>query len=486
LRRSIPIRNGYDSGETAYFVEQQRDPTPKGQAMRQTPVRYLAWPLALATVVVGSKALFARGLDGPPTAVTPVFEGEGLPYEDEGLTPEQKLEIYGPPARNLCFAYSPDGKTLAVGDGPNHAICSFPGPAPINENGGLIRLLDTATDRVRLTLKPTKIAGHEYEVRRVAFSPDGKTLVSAGLERDRVGRRFVETQSFTSWDAGSGRVRNRVLGAEDAPWINTAIAPDAGAVAATTERGLSLWDAATGRRTFSIRDVPPNPKALVFSPDGRKLASGYGDGTVILWDATTGKPSGRFPGDAWQGERFAIATLAFSRDGTALASIGTIDVDRGGISLYASELRIVRIAPPSVLATLRGREGEAFECLAFSPDGKTLASGGALWAEGAGNKGLLRLWDVERGSERASFPTPGRSIVSVAYSPDGQILAAADMESIVLRDAVKGEERASLVGKNWYNEFMGIEFSPDGKTLASRMNRVFRLWRPITALGTAG
>ncbi|HWE38733.1 MAG TPA: hypothetical protein VG406_19450, partial [Isosphaeraceae bacterium] len=82
--------------------------------------------------------------------------------------------------------------------------------------------------------------------------------------------------------------------------------------------------------------------------------------------------------------------------------------------------------------------------------------------------------------ERASFPTAGRSILGVAYSPDGRILAAADMESIVLRDASKGSEFATLVGKNWSNEFAAIGFSPDGKVLAS-MNRVFRLWRPAAA-----
>lgn len=92
-----------------------------------------------------------------------------------------------------------------------------------------------------------------------------------------------------------------------------------------------------------------------------------------------------------------------------------------------------------------------------------------------------KIWDVERGIERASFSSPGRSVHSLAYSPDGTALAAADMESILLRDPATGAHRATLVGKNFRNGSMGIGFSPDGKTLVS-MNHLFRIWRPVNGL----
>ena len=71
-----------------------------------------------------------------------------------------------------CVAYSPDGKTLAVGDGPNRPICTLGGPPPINPNGGLIRLVDTANRRVLATLAPTKRPDHEYQVEHIWFSRD--------------------------------------------------------------------------------------------------------------------------------------------------------------------------------------------------------------------------------------------------------------------------------------------------------------------------
>src|SRR5262245_20583229 len=188
----------------------------------------------------------ARVLPGP-TFVTPNFDEEGLPYGDKGLTAQELRETWGPPAEIRCAAYSPDGETLAVGDCPTRPMCSFGGPAPVNENGGLIRLVDTATNRVRMTLKPAKIGGHEYEVHHVAFSPDGKVLFTEGREDYRVEREFIEISNYTAWDATTGRVLYRISGEKGATWIKTAVAPETGTLAVATERGVSLWDGATGR-----------------------------------------------------------------------------------------------------------------------------------------------------------------------------------------------------------------------------------------------
>ncbi len=150
--------------------------------------RFQVLPMATLIVVAALSEpghLLAQEASRPlpvPTAVTLGFEGEGLPYGDKGLTPEEIRDTFGPATQILCVAYSADGKTLAVGDGPTREICAFPGPPLMNENGGLIRLVDTATHRVRVVLGPTKVRQHEYEVHCLTFSAEGKVLVAAGLE----------------------------------------------------------------------------------------------------------------------------------------------------------------------------------------------------------------------------------------------------------------------------------------------------------------
>ena len=88
-----------------------------------------------------------------------------------------------------CVAYSPDGKTLAVGDGPNRPICTLGGPPPLNPNGELIRLIDTKTRRVRDVLGPNKRKDHEYQVDELRFTPDRARLISHEYEYIREGDR---------------------------------------------------------------------------------------------------------------------------------------------------------------------------------------------------------------------------------------------------------------------------------------------------------
>lgn len=194
------------------------------------------------------------------------------------------------------MAFSPDGKTIASG-GKRKAI----------------HLWDVATGReLRSFDNPGQF------ILRVAFSPDGKTLASKGIDE----------AAIRLWDVASGK-ELRMLPGLAAGCPSLAFTPDSKGLAAGGDDGtIRLWSVATGEelRSFADPGPPPGPMeqairvfAVVFAPDGKSLAAGYGDGdgTVRLWETASGQVRIRF-----LGHRSGAHSLAFSADRTMLASGG--------------------------------------------------------------------------------------------------------------------------------------------------------------------
>ena len=196
--------------------------------------------------------------------------------------------------------------------------------------------------------------------------------------------------------------------------------------------------------------------AVAFSPDNKTLASASYDGTLKLWDMTTGKER------ATLGEyRGCLGCVAFSPDGKTLAS-GAIGSP--GDLPDLKQVKLWDVATGKVRTTL---EGDAYfvHSVAFSPDGKTLAS----------VNGDVTLWDLATGKVRSTLEghtkedqetsEPASPVESVAFSPDGKTLAAAGSHDMTVKVwDVATAKRSTLQGHT--HAVYSVAFSSDSKTLA--------------------
>jgi WD40 repeat protein len=362
------------------------------------------------------------------------------------------------------MALSADGKTVAAGTVYN-----------------VVRAWDVATGREL----SARADGHDAPIRTVSFSPDGRTLVTGG-----------ENHQIRLWDGGTGRFVQQLKGHSA---NQLAFSPDGRLLASAwewnkrarvrdLERGIELYELAHD----SADQVP----SVAFTRDGKHVLTvswrWNGEkplpdtphtprctGVLRTWDAATGK----IVGDATLPD-IQYTVLALSPNG-GLAAVG----GSGAAPLWICDLNRGR------QRRLSQEPWDDVKALAFSPDGRMLATGGIDRENVVTNAGVHRrvqLWEVSTGRKIMTLSGHERTVTATAFAPGGHILVTADggdnfssprpgPQTIRFWDVVTGNELARFGGHG--SDVTSLAFSPDGKELVVGLhNGTALVWKTPAAV----
>jgi len=327
-----------------------------------------------------------------------------------------------------------------------------------------------------------RFVGHTGRVNRVAFAPDGRTLLSGGAGWElKIGndsnRTFMTStamgdNSLRLWDADTGRSRF-ILTEDFNEIVSLAFSADGRFAASCTdiwrEDKVPIWNLETGRRAHIFREpalagannFPPGLTTEVsFSRVDRRVFAARSNGIVQVWDLETEKEQPSIMLNGEKGETFQdreFPRAAFTGDGLRLVT----GSQNGAVELWD-------LQSGKRIRTMAGQIG-AVRGLACSANGRLIVSGGS--------DNTVRLWDADSGKELKSIKGDDKELRCVALSPDGRRALSAGNDAVVrLWDLNSGKEICRLAGHT-----MGINsvaFSTDGRRgLSGSDDGTVRLWQ---------
>ncbi|MHC4527181.1 MAG: WD40 domain-containing protein, partial [Planctomycetota bacterium] len=319
-------------------------------------------------------------------------------------------------------AFSPDGKTIASAGGGE----------------GVVAVWETATGK-----KLHWLIGHSHGADAVAFAANGKMLASGS----------GSTGQVILWDPIGGTKLRELE--HDCSVFSLTFSPDCNVLAAvsgysrTTGRlrgrgRIYLWDPATGVNILTI--VEPGAYWAAFTPDAARIISANqnrNSSRVAVWDTGTGEEIRAF-------DDTKICSVGLSPDGKTLAA----GYEDGSVRVWDVDSGATRFELPA-----SGSDSRSAEQVVFSPNGRVLAL-----AIDAGRNSILRAIEVETGKE---LWTGKMRVRSVAFSPDGRMLASCSHDGrIRLWNATDGQEITKA--PSHYRQVQLAAFSADGQTVTTK------------------
>ncbi len=315
-------------------------------------------------------------------------------------------------------AWSPDGKRILSGS-----------------NDNTLKVWDAETGQELLSLK-----GHTAFVTSVAWSPDGKRIVSGSWDN-----------MLKIWDVNKKREISSLKG-HTLFVISVAWSPDGKRIVSGSADGtMKVWDAEKGQEVLSLKGHTAQVTSVAWSPVGKRFLSGSEDGTVKIWDADKGLEV-----PSLKGRSVGVSSVAWSPDGKRFLS-GSLD---GMLKVWDAD-------NGHEVLSLKGHTFPV-SSVAWSPDGKRILSGS--WDN------TLKVWDADKGQELLSLKGHTGPVVSVAWSPDGKRILSGSLDgTLKVWDAEKRQKVLALKGHT--NYVYSVAWSPDGKRLLSgSFDGTLKIW----------